>query len=77
MVRGMRIFCSSRRKPALLIELKWNHSSGGAIEQIKEKGYCDAISSYGGDILLVGINYDENEKVHTCQIERFEYNHKY
>lgn len=63
------------RKPALLIELKWNHSSGGAIEQIKEKGYCDAISSYGGDILLVGINYDEKEKVHTCQIEKFEYNH--
>lgn len=62
------------RKPALLIELKWNHSSGGAIEQIKEKGYCDAISNYGGDILLVGINYDEKEKVHTCQIEKFEYN---
>lgn len=59
--------------PALLIELKWNHSSGGAIEQIKENGYCNAISGYGGDILLVGINYDEKEKVHTCQIERFEY----
>ena len=63
------------KKPALLIELKWNHSCGGAIEKIKEKGYCDAISSYGGDILLVGINYDENEKKHTCQIEKFEYNH--
>ena len=63
------------KKPALLIELKWNHSAGGAIEQIKEKGYCDAISSYGGDILLVGINYAEKEKVHTCQIEKFEYNH--
>lgn len=62
------------RKPALLIELKWNHSSGGAIEQIKENGYCDAISGYGGDILLVGINYDEKEKKHSCQIEKFEYN---
>ncbi len=61
-------------KPALLIEMKWNHSSGGAIEQIKENGYCDAVSGYGGDILLVGINYDAKEKVHTCQIERFEYN---
>ncbi len=61
------------RKPALLIELKWNHSTGGAIAQIKEQGYCDAISGYGGDILLVGINYDEKEKVHTCQIEKFEY----
>lgn len=63
------------RKPALLIELKWNHSSGGAIEQIKENGYCDAISGYGGDILLVGINYDEKEKKHSCQIEKFEYDH--
>ncbi len=62
------------RKPALLIELKWNQSTGGAIEQIKENGYCDAISGYGGDILLVGINYDEKEKVHTCRIERFVYN---
>ncbi len=61
------------RKPALLIELKWNHSSGGAIEQIKENGYCDGISGYGGDILLVGINYDEKAKKHTCLIEKFAY----
>lgn len=60
-------------KPALLIELKWNHSSGGAIAQIKEKGYCDSIQNYGGDILLVGINYDEKEKKHTCDIEKFVY----
>ncbi len=62
------------RKPALLIELKWNHSSGGAIGQIKENGYCDAISGYGGEILLVGINYDEKAKKHSCQIEKLEYN---
>ena len=61
------------RKPALLIELKWNHSSGGVIEQIKENGYCDGISGYGGDILLVGINYDEKAKKHTCLIEKFAY----
>jgi hypothetical protein len=63
------------RKPALLIELKWNQSTGGAIEQIKENGYCDAISGYGLDILLVVINYDEKEKKHNCQIEKFEYDH--
>ena len=62
------------RKPALLIELKWNHSAGGAIEQIKEKGYCDSIQNYGGDILLVGINYDEKAKEHSCNIEKFNYN---
>jgi len=58
-------------RPALLIELKWNHSAGGAIEQIKENGYCDAVKGYGGDILLVGINYDENSKTHTCVIEKY------
>lgn len=60
------------RKPALLIELKWNKSSGGAIEQIKAKNYCDAIKSYGGEILLVGINYNEKTKEHTCMVEKFE-----
>lgn len=54
------------RKPALLIELKRNRSSGGAIDQIKEK-------SYGGDILLVDINYDEKSKENTCQIDKYEY----
>ena len=58
------------RKPALLIELKWNHSGKGAIAQIKENGYCDAIQNFGGDVLLVGINYDEKTKEHTCIIEK-------
>ena len=61
------------RKPALLIELKWNNSAGGAIAQIKEKGYCELISNYGGDLLLVGINYDEKAKKHSCRIEKFVY----
>lgn len=30
--------------------------------------YTDKISEYTGDILLVGINYDD-EKGHTCEIE--------
>jgi len=58
-------------RPALLIELKWNHSAGGAIEQIKENGYSDAVKGYGGDILLVGINYDTDSKAHTCMIEKY------
>lgn len=61
------------RKPALLIELKWNYSIEGAIAQIKEKGYCDAIQNFGGDVLLVGINYDKKAKKHSCIIEKFQY----
>ncbi|MBO5071176.1 MAG: AAA family ATPase, partial [Roseburia sp.] len=60
--------------PALVIELKWNKSAEGAINQIKKKNYPDAIREYGGEVLLVGINYDKNapagERKHTCVIER-------
>lgn len=41
---------------ALVVELKWNKNAQGAIEQIKEKRYIDALKDYGGEVLLVGIN---------------------
>ena len=46
--------------PALVIELKWNQSAKGAIQQIKEKAYPSILSDYGGDILLVGISYEKD-----------------
>ena len=57
--------------PALVIELKWNKSAQRAIDQIKEKHYCDSINEYTGNILLVGINYDKDSKKHTCLIEEY------
>ncbi|MGM9778251.1 MAG: AAA family ATPase, partial [Prevotella sp.] len=57
-------------KPALVIELKFNHSTDTAIDQIKHKSYPSKIAEYTGDILLVGINYDKETKLHTCKIER-------
>ena len=59
-------------KPAAIIELKWNKSAEGAIHQIKEKQYVDALKEYHGNLLLVGINYDKNTKVHQCMIEKME-----
>ena len=56
--------------PALIIELKWNKSSDGAIGQIKEKNYPAVIRDYEGEIVLVGIGYDEKSKKHSCSIER-------
>ena len=56
-------------KPALVIELKFNHSADTAIDQIKCKKYPAKIADYTGDILLVGINYDKETKQHTCKIE--------
>lgn len=57
-------------KPALLIELKWDKSATGAIEQIKKKQYTQWIENYTGEILLVGINYDKLSKHHECVIEK-------
>ncbi|MBQ8231204.1 MAG: AAA family ATPase [Lachnospiraceae bacterium] len=60
--------------PALVIEMKWNKSVEGAIAQIKEKHYPDAVKGHGGDVLLVGINYDKDapagKRKHECVIER-------
>lgn len=62
--------------PALLIELKWNQTAQGAIQQIKERNYPAAIREYGGGILLVGINYDKEapagKRKHTCVIEKYQ-----
>ena len=58
------------RLPAMVIELKWNKTSGGAISQIKEKEYTAALKPYAGNLLLVGINYNDKTGEHTCLIER-------
>ncbi|MEH2957252.1 PD-(D/E)XK nuclease domain-containing protein [Candidatus Merdisoma sp. JLR.KK006] len=58
-------------KPALLIELKWDKSKKGAIEQIKERKYGKALEDYVGKLLLVGINYDKKTKKHECVIEEY------
>ncbi len=54
--------------PALIVELKYDGSAEGAIEQIKNKQYTDCLKDYSGEILLVGINYDRESKKHYCKI---------
>ena len=56
--------------PAMVIELKHNKSAGSALQQIKDKNYCQALNNYKGDLLFVGVNYDEKTKEHSCKIER-------
>lgn len=60
------------KKPALVVELKWDKSAEGAISQIKDKKYVTALEEYKGNILLVGINYDRKTKEHQCKIEKYE-----
>ena len=55
--------------PALVIELKCDHTAEAAIDQIKHKNYPAKLADYAGDLLLVGINYDRKCKTHSCKIE--------
>ncbi len=57
--------------PALIIELKHNKSTDSALNQIRNKQYFDSLKDYYGEIVFVGINYDEKDKTHKCKIERF------
>ena len=59
-------------RPALLVELKWNQTAQGAIDQIKNKQYVQSLKEYQGNLLLVGINYDKESKKHQCIIEQME-----
>ena len=59
-----------RDKPAAVIELKKDKDAEGAIAQIKQKNYVEALKDYKGNLLLVGINYD-GDKNHSCAIEKW------
>ncbi len=62
------------KKPALVIELKYDKSVHTAIQQIKDRQYTQALEGYDGEILLVRINYvkDDPNKSYHCIIEKFE-----
>lgn len=57
-------------KPAMLVELKWDQSTEGALAQIRERQYVKALEEYKGNLLLIGINYDKSSKKHQCTIEK-------
>ena len=67
------VFLPRRRStlPAMIVELKWNKDAEGAIKQIKDRNYPRVLMNYGGRIVLVGINFDEDTKTHTCMIEEY------
>lgn len=67
------VFLPKRRStlPAMIVELKWNKDAEGAITQILDRNYPKVLTNYGGKILLVGVNYDENTKTHDCVIREY------
>ncbi len=62
----------SVRKPAIVVELKWDKSADAALRQIRERKYIHALEGYSGEILLVGVNYGRKnpDQPHSCVIER-------
>jgi hypothetical protein len=58
--------------PAILLELKYNQDADSAIAQIKRKQYPTKVAEYTNNLLLVGINYDKQQKTHTCRIEKYQ-----
>ena len=57
--------------PAIVLELKYNQDADSAIDQIKRKQYPAKMAEYTDNLLLVGINYDKQQKTHTCRIEKY------
>ena len=57
--------------PAMVVELKWNKNAKTALDQIKNKKYPQSVLNYTGDILMVGINYDKENKEHQCLVEKY------
>ena len=57
------------QNPVIIVELKWDCTADGAIKQIKEKNYIEALKDYSGQIILAGINYNKKTKKHECIIE--------
>lgn len=60
------------KKPALVVELKYDQSAVTAITQIKDRHYTQVLEGYSGEILLAGISYDKHDKNkrHSCILER-------
>ena len=58
-------------KPVIIVELKYNDTTGTAIDQIHRRNYIDKVAEYTGNMLLVAISYDKKTKEHHCQIENW------
>ncbi len=56
--------------PVLLIELKMDDSSEGAIGPIKDRKYPKVFENIKGEVVLCGINYNSKTKKHECRIEK-------
>ena len=61
-----------KKDPAIIIELKYDKNADTAIKQIKNKKYPAVLENYLDNLLLVGVNYDKETKIHECNIEKYQ-----
>ncbi|MCR5455338.1 MAG: ATP-binding protein [Bacteroidales bacterium] len=59
-------------RPAIVVELKHNKSAVGAVDQIKNKNYPDALKGFSKKIILVGINWSKRKARHDVKIEEYQ-----
>ena len=60
-----------KNDPVIILELKYNHSPKNALKCIHERGYISRFRDHRS-ILLVGINYSDRTKKHSCLTELVE-----
>ena len=58
------------RIPNKEVQQEWKNAVS-AVTQIREKKHFDSLSAYSGNLLFIGVNYDEGTKTHECRIEQF------
>ena len=61
----------NKKDPAMVVELKYDKDAESAIKQIKNKNYPKVFENYLDNLILVGVSYDKNTKVHECVIEKY------
>ena len=61
-----------KKDPAMVVELKYDKDAESAIKQIKNRNYPKVFENYLDNLLLVGVNYDKNTKIHECVIEKYQ-----
>lgn len=47
----------------MIIELKWDKTAQGAIAQIEEKQYIDALKDYKGNLIIAGIMIKKQKSI--------------
>ncbi len=59
-------------RPAIVVELKYDKSAQGAIEQIRRKNYPASLKGFSKRIILLGVNYNKAEAKHEVELEVIE-----